>query len=214
MNRFFALGTLVWLLGAGPTWADDRGKPRLNEALRQTLLELAREDQAEAALAFKGPVPDAAAHAHARVALLEQIVAEYGWPGISLVGEEGAAAAWLIAQHADFNVPFQRRCLALVEEAHARGEVTGMQLAYLTDRVLIAERKPQRYGTQGAPSYSAEEKARVEARRRKLGLPSMAEMARERARMYQRLYARPEQARGATPAPHLGAPGERARTDP
>jgi hypothetical protein len=65
------------------------------------------------------------------------------------------------------------------DEAHSR---------YRTDRVLIAEHKPQLYGTQGAPIYSAEEKAQVEARRRKLGLPTVAEMARERAKMYQRLY--------------------------
>lgn len=197
MKRSFAITTLVWMLGTGPAWADDSGKPsghaarprpHRNEALRQTLLKMAQEDQSEAALAFKGPVPNAAEHAYARVALLKQIVAEFGWPGISLVGPEGADAAWLIAQHADFDVPFQRQCLVLVEEAYSKGEVTGMHLAYLTDRVLIAERKPQLYGTQGAPIYSDEEKARVEARRKKLGLPSMAEMAREKGKMYQRLY--------------------------
>jgi hypothetical protein len=39
------------------------------------------------------------------------------------------------------------------------------------------------------------EKAQVEARRKKLGLPSIAEMARERGKMYQRLYQQPSQAR-------------------
>jgi hypothetical protein len=187
------------MLSAGSARADEGGKqtahaaqtrPHRNEALRQTLLKLGEEDQAQAVLAYQGPVPGAAEHAQARVALLKQMIAEYGWPGITLVGEDGATAAWLIAQHADFDVPFQRQCLALVEEAYQRGEVTGMHLAYLTDRVLIAERKPQLYGTQGTPIYSAEEKAQVEARRKKLGLPSMAEMARERGKMYQRLYQR------------------------
>jgi hypothetical protein len=202
MKHALALAALVWMSGAGHAWADDRGGPPghatrpqqpLNEALRQTLLKMAEEDQTEAALAFKGPVPDAEAHALARVAMLKQIVAEYGWPGLSLVGPEGAAAAWLIAQHADFDVPFQRQCLALVEAAYAKGEVTGMHLAYLTDRVRIAERKPQLYGTQGAAVFSDEEKARVEARRKKLGLPSMAEAARERGKQYQRLYGRSAQ---------------------
>lgn len=197
MRRSFSIAALVGMLASGLAWSGGSGKsadstarsqPRINEALRQTLLKMAQEDQAEAALAYHGPVPNGAEHAQARVALLKQIVAEYGWPGISLVGQEGATSAWLVAQHADFDVPFQRQCLGLVEEAYAKGEVTGMHLAYLTDRVLIAEHKPQLYGTQGAPIYSDAEKAQVEARRKKVGLPSMEEMARERGKMYQRLY--------------------------
>jgi hypothetical protein len=204
MKSSIAIVVLVSMLGAASAHADENGKPtshaaqtRLprNEALRQTLLKMGQEDQAQAVLAYQRPVPNAAEHAQARVALLKQIVAEYGWPTISLVGEDGANAAWLVAQHADFDVPFQRQCLALVEEAYQRGEVSGMHLAYLTDRVLIAEHKPQLYGTQGAPIYSDEEKAQVEARRKKLGLPSMSEMARERGKMYQRLYQQPSQAR-------------------
>jgi hypothetical protein len=204
MKPSLAIAALVSMLGAGSAHADESGKPtghavqtrpHRNEALRQTLLKMGQEDQAQAVLLFQGPVPNAAERAQARVALLKQIVAEYGWPTISLVGEDGANAAWLIAQHADFDVPFQRQCLARVEEAYQRGEVSGMQLAYLTDRVLIAERKPQLYGTQGAPVYSDEEKAQVEARRKKLGLPSMAEMARERGKMYQRLFQQSPQAR-------------------
>ncbi len=32
-------------------------------------------------------------------AWLKQMIADYGWPGLSLVGEDGAEAAWRIAQH-------------------------------------------------------------------------------------------------------------------
>jgi hypothetical protein len=192
-----AIAVVVAMLGAMAARADESGKPAghavqtrppRNEALQQTLLKMGQEDQADATLAYQGPVPNAAERAQRRVALLKQIIAEYGWPGMTLVGEDGANAAWLIAQHADFDVPFQRQCLALVEEAYRRSDVTGMHLAYLTDRVLAAEHRPQLYGTQGAPVYTDEEKAQVEARRKKLGLPSMAEMARERGKMYQRVY--------------------------
>jgi hypothetical protein len=79
---------------------------------------------------------------------LESLVAEVGWPGRSMVGEDGAHAAWLLVQHADANPPFQRRCLDLMTEAVERGEATRKDLAYLTDRVLLAEGKPQEYGTQ------------------------------------------------------------------
>jgi hypothetical protein len=79
---------------------------------------------------------------------LRGIVADHGWPGSSLVGDEAANAAWLLAQHADLDPAFQRECLELLTEAAAKDEATPGQLAYLTDRVLIAEGRPQEYGTQ------------------------------------------------------------------
>jgi hypothetical protein len=42
---------------------------------------------------------------------LRAITAEHGWPGRALVGEEGAEAAWLIAQHADQQLDFAPTCL-------------------------------------------------------------------------------------------------------
>ncbi len=36
---------------------------------------------------------------HAHTARLQEIVAEHGWPGRSLAGEDGADAAWLVLQH-------------------------------------------------------------------------------------------------------------------
>jgi uncharacterized protein DUF6624 len=64
---------------------------------------------------------------------LRQVVADVGWPGKSLVGEDGAQAAWLLAQHADRDPAFQRRCLDLLTAAVERGEATVVQQAYLTD---------------------------------------------------------------------------------
>jgi DNA-binding IclR family transcriptional regulator len=40
---------------------------------------------------------------------LGELVNRQGWPGRSLVGEDGAAAAWLLAQHADQDPTLQRR---------------------------------------------------------------------------------------------------------
>lgn len=70
-----------------------------------------------------------------------------GWPTHSLVGEQAATSAWLLAQHADHDLALQRRFLDLMCAAPA-GEVAPMHTAYLTDRVLIAEGKSQVYGTQ------------------------------------------------------------------
>lgn len=79
---------------------------------------------------------------------LKKVVEELGWPGISSVGEEGAHAAWLLAQHADRDLPFQRRCLALLTRAAAEGEASPSDAAHLTDRVRLAEGEPQVFGTQ------------------------------------------------------------------
>jgi hypothetical protein len=53
---------------------------------------------------------------------LEEIIEECGWPGRSLVGEDGAAAAWLIAQHAIRLPALQRRSLTLLKEAAEKVE--------------------------------------------------------------------------------------------
>src|SRR6266567_7930146 len=65
------------------------------------------------------------------VSWLKQVIADVGWPGISLVGEDGAFAAWLLAQHADRDPVFQRRCLDLMAGAAARGEASWRDVAYL-----------------------------------------------------------------------------------
>ena len=69
------------------------------------------------------------------------------WPGKTMVGQAGAHAAWLIVQHSDDDPTFQMRCLSMMRAA-AEGEVAMIDIAFLTDEVLIARNEKQRYGTQ------------------------------------------------------------------
>jgi hypothetical protein len=79
---------------------------------------------------------------------LKQVIADVGWPGISVVGKDGAHAAWLLVQHADRDSAFQRHCLNLLTAAAEQGEAATRDVAYLTDRVLLHEGRQQEFGTQ------------------------------------------------------------------
>ncbi len=117
---------------------------------------------------------------------LREIVSEHGWPGRSLVGDEGAHHAWLIAQHADRQLDFQREALELLADAVRRGDAAQRDLAYLTDRVRMNEGREQVYGTQiadvedgnGVP-WPVEDPTNLDARRAALGLPPFEEYCRD-----------------------------------
>ncbi len=121
---------------------------------------------------------------------LREVVAAHGWPARSLVGADGANAAWLLAQHADRDPGFQRQCLDLMTEAVGRGEASGTDLAYLTDRVLLAEGRPQVYGTQmtgrdgGWKPRPLQDPERVDERRATAGLGPLADYIADIERVY------------------------------
>ena len=122
-------------------------------------------------------------------ARLAVILDERGWPGRTLVGEDGSAAAWLVVQHAIAEPALQRRGLKLLREAAARGEAPPVHPAMLEDRIRVAEGRPQLYGTQfdwdqnGEMSPEPiEDRAAVDDRRRAVGLdPLEAQTRRMRA---------------------------------
>jgi hypothetical protein len=114
-------------------------------------------------------------------AWMKDLVERNGWPTLAQVGAEGSGNAWLLVQHADQDVDFQERCLALLEGAVARGEAEKKHLAYLHDRVAMHRGRPQRYGTQfmqrdgGLEPYELEDPARVDEWRAEAGLGTLAE---------------------------------------
>ncbi len=132
-----------------------------DEGLRQTLLAMKEEDfSVRAELIAEGTLsegyhPRMEAVHRSNAARLTGIIEQYGWPGKSLVGEEGAEAAWLIAQHA-IGAPFMRRCLSLLQRAGSRGEAPLWQAAMLEDRIRMFEGRPQIYGSQFQPDEDGE----------------------------------------------------------
>ncbi len=85
---------------------------------------------------------------HRNTARMKEIVEQHGWPTRSMVADDGTRCAWLLVQHGDHAVAFQRKCLELMRSHKKTEQVFLVDLAYLTDRVLVNESKPQVYGTQ------------------------------------------------------------------
>ena len=74
----------------------------------------------------------------------KEIVAACGWP----VSKAGSSDAWLLAQHADRDHEFQHHAKDLIAIAVKNGTASPQNLAYLADRLAVAEGRPQEYGTQ------------------------------------------------------------------
>lgn len=114
---------------------------------------------------------------------LKALLENCGWPSKTTHGKAAVSDAWLLVGHAKRDLAFQKRVLALVEQAAAAsGERLDASFAYLDDSIAVAEKRLQRYGTQLLPrddNYCVLEFSpldnleRVKARRAEIGLPTL-----------------------------------------
>lgn len=118
---------------------------------------------------------------------MKKIIKEYGWITINRFGKKTSKAAWLLVQHADHSPKFQRKCLDLMLE-QPEGEVRPIDIAMLTDRVLMKEKGIQKYGTQmiGHGEYlvmgKVEDLENLDKLRAKVGLKPIKEYAKKFSR--------------------------------
>jgi hypothetical protein len=166
----------------------------MDESLEKALLEMEARDQAlRTELTTTGELKDTY---HPRMeelhransSRLRQIIAVFGWPGFTQVGEKGAQAAWRIAQHSISEPAFMRQCRDLLDAASQNGEAPRWQFAMIDDRIRVYEGRPQRYGTQlrhgaqGLEPYPLENGPRINSMRMQVGLPPIAQaLAKARA---------------------------------
>jgi hypothetical protein len=117
----------------------------------------------------------------------KNILAKYGYPGYSLVGESGSSKFWAIVQHCDDDLPFQQKVLLLMKKEVDRKNASGENYAYLMDRVLTNLGQKQLYGTQGTRSSKTKHwsplpirnPTQVEARRKAMGMISLKQYTKE-----------------------------------
>ena len=118
---------------------------------------------------------------------MKAMLKRYEWFTISAFGSHCDAQAWLLVQHADLDLSFQKDVLRILEKLWPRGETSAKNYAYLYDRVATsandpAQRQPQRYGTQGTckgpgawEPFSNEDPEHLDQRRASVGLGTEAE---------------------------------------
>ncbi|MFM7459318.1 MAG: DUF6624 domain-containing protein, partial [Burkholderiales bacterium] len=106
--------------------------------------------------------------------VLSKIVDQYGWPKKSVVGAGAATSAFLILQHAP--PEYKKRYVDRFRAAAMEDEADKSSLALLEDRLLLADNKPQRYGSQvdtakdGVTLRLVEDEQRLDERRKEMGL--------------------------------------------
>lgn len=121
---------------------------------------------------------------------MKKIVEEIGWPNTSKVGEKASHNAWLLVQHADHDIDFQKQCLDLMK-IEPIGEIELGDIAYLEDRVRLKFGQPQLYGTQFTEvdgkfvPKNLEDPDNVDERRKAMGLSTIAEGIEEICRKYE-----------------------------
>jgi hypothetical protein len=179
-----------------PQWAKKPG-PVKNEELRRELLQMYEEDQAVRAPLKEGrPLTDAEQRAMierdaADTKRLTEILDKYGFPSVALVGVDATRDFIVMLVHSP-SLDLQKRALPHVERAARRKEIPPDDFAMLTDDVLDAEHKPQLYGTNfkfvgdKVALDLTQDPARLDERRRKIGLPPIREYAKQLAELYKK----------------------------
>jgi hypothetical protein len=181
---------LLLLLACGCRQAGEEPPAGVLAEARQQLAERGRTDQAVREGVGVGGVVDSAQVAamaradSANTTWLKAYVARWGWPTAAQVGREAVRAAFLIVQHAVHDTAFMGAMLPAIEQAHRRGDLDGGAVAVLTDRLEVKAGRRQIYGTQLSLKGGRwvldpiADSAAVDARRKRMGLPPLAEYLR------------------------------------
>lgn len=173
-------------IGALPPAATDAERlvrlARLDQAARAALygLDLSALQPGERAIALSAAWSrvEAVDRANQR-ALKAMLPRGDGWFGRSVVGEEGAGAAFLVVIHAVRDRGLMREALRRMTPLAGTGEIEPAWYAALHDRLAVLEGRPQRYGTQPVcrrgewVAGEVEDPEGLEARRAVLGLADL-----------------------------------------
>lgn len=163
----------------------------MNIELQKYLVSLATEDQMLIEkLSKSGDLANYTDDVHPELKIVferntlkaKEVIKQYGWPTLSMVGEKGSEAIYLIVQHSVLDEAFMQTCVPLLAEQVNKKEAKGSNLAFLQDRTLMQQNLPQIYGTQHIEDkdgkivpYQIEKPEDVDRRRMDVGLEPLKE---------------------------------------
>lgn len=114
---------------------------------------------------------------------INEIYSSIGFPTAKAVGKDGVDAFLLILQHSN-DLELKKKCLSAITKAFEAKQVSASDYANFTDRLLFNLGKPQVYGCNfefkdGKLVMSkTEDLKNLDERRKKIGLPPIAEYAK------------------------------------
>ncbi len=142
---------------------------------------------------------------------LKEIVDHIGWPTRDLVGLKATQAAYMVIQHSSNDIAFQNRCLELMVDLVAQGELPASYVALLTDRIRVFQDQPQVFGTQmemamnefgvmtPTPTVPIEDPEHLDDRRKLMGMPSHLQFTHAIELAYQASQVEPNSAFATVP---------------
>ena len=155
---------------------------KLNKELSLLIDSLKAQDQLPATIKSGESAQEAFQKViHSNFPLVKKIAYKYGFPGYDVVGKESSHNYWILVQHSDFDVVFQKKILALMLPQVKKNNAGSQDYAYLTDRININEGKKQIYGTQyimdirGTKLKPCIDSINLDNRRKQVGLSSVKE---------------------------------------
>ena len=115
---------------------------------------------------------------------LKALLKVHGWFKVSAFGKQADHNAWLLVQHADHDLEFQKNILEQLESLLKTKDTNPANYAYLYDRVAVSPQQKnklkQRYGTQGQcrgeglwEPHPIEDIDNLDQRRESVGLETM-----------------------------------------
>lgn len=150
----------------------------MNKKFSETIIEMAQIDQAARFAAVKVKAEGLKPENLLIYAIdslhnyrIKELIKRHGYPRLRTVGEEALRSFWLLIQHQDHDLDLQKECLK-------RCDFGSEERALLTDRILLAEGKPQKYGTQN--NAPIKDLVKTNRERKKIGLPLLKEPQRHK----------------------------------
>ena len=132
------------------------------------------------------------------ISILKEIIKKHGVVTFDLVGKKSSDNFFILVQHSDSDVKFQKCYLKKAKKYVKRKQLSASLFAYLTDRVNINSGKPQIYGTQlkydtpGVPSpKKIKDPKNVNKRRAAVGLEPIEEYLKSMIELLKKMRKEP-----------------------